>query len=61
MTDMFKQIPLTIKKALTPKQKVQKLVMGIGGGSYMERSVKGLQPFRRTKLSKKAQERQDGI
>ena len=30
--DMFKQIPLTIMKSLTPKQKVQKLMAEIGGG-----------------------------
>ena len=32
---------------------------GIGGGWYMKKSAKGLPPPRRTKLSKKAQERQD--
>ena len=33
----------------------------IGGGWYMEKSAKGLQPLRRTKPSKKAQESQDEI
>ena len=32
MTEMFKKIPLTIKKVLTPKQKFQKLITDIGGG-----------------------------
>ena len=32
MKDMFKQIPQTIIKALTPKQKVQELITYIGGG-----------------------------
>ena len=31
MKEMFKKLPLTIKKALTPKQKVQKLMTDIGG------------------------------
>ena len=35
MKEMFKQISLTMKKALTPKQKVQKLMTDIGGGWYM--------------------------
>ena len=33
----------------------------IGGGCYMKKSAKGLPTLRRTKLSKKAQERQDEI
>ena len=32
MKDMFKQIPQTMIKALTPKQKFQKLMTDIGGG-----------------------------
>ena len=35
MKDMFNQIPLTMIKALSPKQKVQKLMIEIGGGWYM--------------------------
>ena len=42
-------------KALSPKQKVQKLMTEIGGGWYMKKSAKGLPPPRRPKLSKKAQ------
>ena len=61
MADMFKQIPLTIKKALTPKQKVQKLMTDICGGWYMGKSAKGLPPLSRTKLVKKSQENQDEI
>ena len=52
---MFKEIPQTIKKEPTPKQKVQKLMTDIGGGWYTEKSANGLPPLRRTKLSKKAQ------
>ena len=58
MKDMFKQISLTMKKRLTPKQKVQKIMTDICGGWYMKKSAKGLPPLRRTKLIKKVQERQ---
>ena len=61
MKDMFKQIPQTIKILNTPIQKVQKLMTDIGGGLCMEISAKGLTPLRRTKLSKKSQEKQDEI
>ena len=40
MKDVFKQIPQTIKKSLTPKQKFQKLMTDIGGGWYMEKNSK---------------------
>ena len=33
----------------------------IGGGWYMGKGAGGIPPLRRTKLSKKAQERQDEI
>ena len=59
MKVMFVQIPQNIKIALTPLKKVQKLMTDIGGGWYMEKSARGLPPLRRSKLSKKAQERQD--
>ena len=61
MKYISKQIPLTMKKALTPKQKVQKLMTDIGGGWYMGKSAKGLPPLSRTKLVKKSQENQDEI
>ena len=35
MNEMFKQIPQTMSKPLTPKQKFQKLMTDIGGGWYM--------------------------
>ena len=59
MKVMFRQIPQTIKISLTTKQKVQKLMIDIGGGWYMEKIANGLPPLRKTKLSRKAQERQD--
>ena len=44
---MSKKIPLTMKKALTPKQKVRKLMTDISGGWYTEKSAKGLPPLSR--------------
>ena len=41
MKDMFKQIPITMIKALTPKQKVQKTMKYIGGGWYMKKVLTG--------------------
>ena len=58
---MFRQIPQTIKIALTPKKKPQKPMTDSSGGWYTEKSARGLPPMRRTKLSKKSQERQDEI
>ena len=55
MKEMFKQIPQTMYKPFTPKQKVQKLGTDIGGGWYMEKSYKGLPPLKRSKPSKKEQ------
>ena len=37
MKEMFKQIPQTMIKAITPKQKVQKLMTDICGGWYMKK------------------------
>ena len=61
MNYMFKQIPQTMKTALTPRQKSPKIMTDIGGGCYRGGNSKGLPPLRRTKLSKKAQEMQDEI
>ena len=52
MKDVLKQIPTTMTKPLSPRQKVQKLMTWICGGWYMEKVTKGLPPPRRTKLSK---------
>ena len=46
-------------KALTPKQKFQKLMTDIGGGWWIEKSSKGLPPLKRSKISKKAQYKGD--
>ena len=40
MKEMFKQIPLTISKALTSKKKFQKLMTDISGGWYMEKVLR---------------------
>ena len=47
MKEMIKQIPQTMIKALTPKQKVQKLMIKIGGEWNMEKSSKGLPPLKK--------------
>ena len=59
MKQMFKQILTTMTEALSPKPKFQKLMTEIGGGWYMEKSYKGLPPIKISKLSKKAQDKQD--
>ena len=53
MKPMFRQIPQTIKIALTPKQKIQKIMTYIGDGWYMGKSARGIPPLGRTKISKK--------
>ena len=58
---MFMQKPQNVEIALTPKEKIPKLLQDIGGGYYMEKNSRGLPPLKITKLSKKAQERQDVI
>ena len=61
MKDMFKQIPLAMIKALSPKQKNHKVMTKIGGGCYMEKIAKGIPPLRRSKLSEKSQDKEDEI
>ena len=51
---IFKQIHQTMSKALTPKQKVKKLMTNISGGWYMKKNAKGLPSLQRSKLSKKS-------
>ena len=58
---MFKQIPQNVEKALTSREKNQKLMTDIGGGWYMKKCERRLPPLKRTKLSKTAQERHDYI
>ena len=59
MKEMFMQIPQNVEITITSKEKIQKLLTDIGGGWYMKKCSRGLPPLKRTKLSKKAQERQD--
>ena len=61
MKEMLKQIPQTMSKEPSPKQKVQKLMTDIGGGWYIEKIVKGLPPLKISKIIKKAQDNQDEI
>ena len=39
MKDMFKQISITMIKALSQKQKVQKLMTEVGSGWYMKKTA----------------------
>ena len=48
-------------KALTTKQKVQKLMTDIGGGWYMGKSDTGIPQLRISTLSKKSQDKEDEI
>ena len=61
MKEMFNQIPQTMSKSLTPEQKFQKLMTYNGSGWYMKKRAMGLPPLKRSKLSKKSQEKQDKI
>ena len=61
MVEMFKMIPQNVEKPLTSREKNQKLITDIGGGWYLKKFEKGIPPLKRTKLSKKAQERHDLI
>ena len=53
MKEMFKKIPTTMTKPLSSRQKLQKLMIEIGGGWYMKKRTKQLPPLSRTKQSKK--------
>ena len=55
MEEMFMHISQNVERALTSKEKNQKLLTDIGGGWYLEKSARGLPAFKRTKLTKKAQ------
>ena len=50
-----------LKKHYLQEKKNQKLMTDIGGGWYLKKREKGLPPLKRTKPSKKAQERHDYI
>ena len=54
MKQVFMQIPQNFERALTSKEKIQKLLTDIGRGWYMEKSVRELPPLKRKKLSKKS-------
>ena len=53
MNEMYKKIPTTMTKPLSPRKKVQKLMKEIGGVWYMKNIIKGLTTLRRPKVSKK--------
>ena len=61
MVEMFKTITQYVGKTMISREKNQKLITDIGGGWYLEKCKKGLPPLKRTKLGKKAQERENLI
>ena len=58
---MFKQITQNVERALTSKEKNQKLMTDIGGGWYLKKCARGLPLLKRTTLNKKTQERHNYI
>ena len=61
MKEMFKNIPQIFEKPLTSRGKKSKIDYRYWGWMVFEKYEKGLPPLKRTKLSKKAQERHDLI
>ena len=61
MNEKFKMIPQNVEKPLTSREKNKNLITDIEDGWYLKKCEKGLPPLKRTKLSKKAQERDDII
>ena len=61
MKDMLKTIPQNFEKPLPSREKKQKIDYRYWGWMVFEKCEKGLTPLKRTKLSKKAQERHDLI
>ena len=61
MKEMFKTIPQNVEKPLTSREKKSKIDYIYWGWMVFEKCEKGLPPLKRTKLSKKAQERRDLI
>ena len=59
--EMFKQIPTTMTEPLSQRQKVQKLMTEIGGGCYIDKITKVLQPLSIPKQSKKTLDKEDEI
>ena len=49
---MFKKIPTTMAKPISPRQKLQKLMTEIGGGCYVKKITKVIPALRRPKLGK---------
>ena len=61
MDEMFKTITQNVEKPITSRQKNLELITDIGGGWYLENFEKEQPLLKRTKLSQKAQERDDLI
>ena len=52
MKELFKTIPTTITKPLSPRNKFLKSMKEIGGGWYLENITEGMPPISISKLSK---------
>ena len=61
MEEMFKKIPQNVARALTSREKKSKIDDRYWWWMVFEKCERGLPPLKRTKLSKKAQERHDYI
>ena len=53
LEDMFKQIPQNVERALTSREKNQKLMADIGGGWYLKKCERGIPPLKRKNLVKR--------
>ena len=61
MKNMFQKIPVELPKPPIPKEKHQSLLHDIRGCWYMNILSDKLPPLKKTKLSKKAQEKEEEI
>ena len=59
MEELFHKIPVKLPNKPSPKEKRKSLLHSIGGGWYVEKLVQKLAPLKKSKLSKKRQEKED--
>ena len=61
MEYFFQKIPVELPNQHSPKEKCKSLLHAIGGGLYVDKLCKKLQPLNKSKLSKKGQKEEDKI
>ena len=61
MKNMFNKTPVELPKPHSPREKYQSLLYDIGVGWYMRKLSEKLPPLKKSKLSKKSQEKEDEI